>query len=88
MAYQQACSACAGENDEAASQWEPWDPRKSLFDNHMSSSTEANLEYMWKNFGFYIPDSQFLVDPEGLIKYLVSLVCLIPLGLIEWCALH
>lgn len=26
---------------------------------------------MWKNFGFYLPDSEFLTDPEGLIKYLV-----------------
>ena len=33
---------------------------------------QANLEYMFKNFGFYFPDSQFLSDPEGLLKYLVS----------------
>ncbi len=59
------------EGAEAESQWEPWDVRRSLFDNHISPSTEANLEYMWKKYGFYIPDSQFLVDPEGLIKYLV-----------------
>jgi hypothetical protein len=25
---------------------------------------------MFKNFGFYFPDSQFLSDPEGLLKYL------------------
>lgn len=50
--------------------------RRSLFDNHISPSTEANLEYMWKKFGFYIPDSQFLVDPEGLIKYLVRFLAL------------
>lgn len=35
-------------------------------------SFEANLEYMWKNFGFYLPDAQYLKDPEGLIKYLVG----------------
>ena len=57
--------------EEAESQWEPWDVRRCLFDNHVSPSTEANLEYMWKKFGFYIPDSQCLADPEGLIKYLV-----------------
>ncbi|KAK9867870.1 hypothetical protein WJX84_004997 [Apatococcus fuscideae] len=63
-------SASVEEGAEAESQWEPWDVRRSLFDNHISPSTEANLEYMWKKYGFYIPDSQFLVDPEGLIKYL------------------
>jgi pre-60S factor REI1 len=35
-------------------------------------SLEANLEYMWHKFGFYLPDAQYLKDPEGLIKYLVS----------------
>ena len=33
---------------------------------------EANLEYMFKNFGFYFPDAEYLTDPEGLLKYLVS----------------
>ncbi|KAI7838285.1 hypothetical protein COHA_007855 [Chlorella ohadii] len=50
--------------------WEEWDVRRSLFDNHISASMEDNLEYMFKNFGFYFPDSQFLADPEGLLKYL------------------
>lgn len=36
------------------------------------TTVQANLEYMFKNFGFYFPDSQFLADPEGLLKYLVS----------------
>lgn len=53
-------------------QWEEWDVRRSLFDNHESSTMEENLEYMFKNFGFYFPDSQYLTDPEGLLKYLVS----------------
>lgn len=56
----------------AEQQWEEWDVRRSLFDNHMSPSMEENLEYMWRKFGFYLPDSEYLVDPEGLIKYLVS----------------
>ena len=34
---------------------------------------EANLEYMFKKFGFYFPDAEYLTDPEGLLKYLVSL---------------
>jgi hypothetical protein len=25
---------------------------------------------MYKHFGFYLPDSEFLQDPEGLLKYL------------------
>ncbi len=32
---------------------------------------DANLGYMWENFGFYLPDSEFLEDPEGQLKYLV-----------------
>jgi hypothetical protein len=27
---------------------------------------------MWKTYGFYFPDAQYLTDPEGLLKYLVS----------------
>jgi hypothetical protein len=27
---------------------------------------------MFKQFGFYFPDAQYLADPEGLLKYLVS----------------
>ncbi|KAK9821205.1 hypothetical protein WJX74_010152 [Apatococcus lobatus] len=63
-----ARATSAGE--EADGHWEPWDVRRCLFNNHISPTIEANLEYMWKKFGFYIPDSQFLADPEGLIKYL------------------
>lgn len=33
---------------------------------------QANLEYMFKKFGFYLPDSEYLKDPEGLLKYLVG----------------
>lgn len=50
--------------------WQPWDVCRSLFDNHVSASMEANLEYMWKKFGFYLPDSKYLIDPEGLLQYL------------------
>ena len=56
-----------------AEQWETWDVRRSLFDNHVSASFEANMEYMYKKFGFYFPDAHYLVDPEGLLKYLVCL---------------
>lgn len=53
-----------------ASQWEQWDLCRSLFDNHTSPSFKANLEYMYKKFGFYLPDSEYLQDPEGLLRYL------------------
>lgn len=49
---------------------EEWDLKRSFFDNHVSSSMEANLEYMFKHFGFYLPDAEYLSDPAGLIKYL------------------
>ena len=52
---------------------EEWDVRGSLFDDHTSQSMQANLEYMWKKFGFYFPEADLLADPEGLLKYLVSL---------------
>ena len=47
-------------------------PACSLFDNHMSRDLESNLEYMFKHFGFYFPDSEYLKDPEGLMQYLVG----------------
>lgn len=50
--------------------WEAWDVRQSLFDNHISASMEANLEYMWRKFGFYLPDSMYLIDPEAMLQYL------------------
>ena len=62
-----------------ASAWEEWDARRSLFDNHVSPDLEANLDYMFKNFGFYLPDAGYLSDPEGLVKYLVCRRLLPPL---------
>ncbi len=32
------------------------DPKQSLFDNQMSDTLEANVEYMRLKFGFFIPD--------------------------------
>eukprot|EP01024_Parvocaulis_polyphysoides_P005698 TRINITY_DN11423_c0_g2_i1.p2 TRINITY_DN11423_c0_g2~~TRINITY_DN11423_c0_g2_i1.p2 ORF type:complete len:471 (-),score=101.47 TRINITY_DN11423_c0_g2_i1:775-2082(-) len=53
-----------------ASNWEEWDVTLSLFDNNKSETLEANLEYMYKKYGFYFPETENLIDPEGLIKYL------------------
>lgn len=60
----------AAVNAEGEEAWEEWDICTSLFDNHRSASFQANLEYMLKKFGFYLPDAQYLKDPEGLMKYL------------------
>jgi hypothetical protein len=42
----------------------------SLFDRQISDSTESNLEYMRKNFGFRLPYSEYVSDVEGLLMYL------------------
>lgn len=52
-----------------ANEWEVWDSKRSLFDNHMSTSFEKNLEYMYKAFGVHFPDWEYLQDPEGLLQY-------------------
>lgn len=73
-----AAERASGDDWETASEeemdgsesWEDWDVCRSLFDNHMSPSMEANLEYMWRKFGFYLPDLEYLEDPEGMLKYL------------------
>lgn len=67
-------TSSAALSTSARAQWEEWDVRRSLFDNRLSGSMEENLEYMFKNFGFYFPDAQYLKDPEGLLQYLVGVV--------------
>ena len=64
-----------GENEEehqANGEWEEWDICRCLFDNHLSQNMDLNLDYMFRKFGFYFPDAEYLKDPEGLLKYLVS----------------
>ena len=85
LQFRASAGACV--DDEAdEEEWDIWDVQRSLFDNHMSPSFEANMEYMFKKFGFYFPDAEFLVDPEGLLQYLVnapsppSLCCTNPLS--------
>lgn len=58
-------------SDAAPDDWQAWNPCCSLFDNHVSESLEANLEYMWRRYRFSIPDAEFLRDPAGLLNYLV-----------------
>lgn len=44
-------------------------PCQSLFDSKISKSPEANLEYMTNKYSFYLPDSEYCIDLEGLLGY-------------------
>lgn len=59
-----------GEGEGEDEDWSDWDPCISFFDNKVSASMEENLRYMYRKFGFFLPDAEYLADPEGLIKYL------------------
>uniref|UniRef100_A0A1I7XJU7 C2H2-type domain-containing protein n=1 Tax=Heterorhabditis bacteriophora TaxID=37862 RepID=A0A1I7XJU7_HETBA len=41
-----------------------------LFCPQTKTSKEASLQHMWFHHGFAFPDKQYLVDEEGLLKYL------------------
>jgi len=45
------------------------DPNQSLFDKHMSKDVETNVEYMYKKYGFFLPDKECISDLESLIGY-------------------
>ena len=50
----------------------PVNPCQSIFDSpkpQVFSSVEENLEHMQKKFGYFLPDCEYIVDVEGLIKY-------------------
>eukprot|EP00953_Heterococcus_sp_UTEX-ZZ885_P008319 4998-Heterococcus_DN1.PRE.1 len=40
-----------------------------IFCNLRSDSLEANCRHMLQKHGFFIPDAEYLVDPEGLVLY-------------------
>jgi C2H2 type zinc-finger (2 copies) len=42
----------------------------SIFDNKEFETVEECVEYMAVNFGFFIPDVEYLTDLEGLLTYL------------------
>lgn len=44
-------------------------PRQSLFDPHVSADVQGNIDYMYKKYGFFVPDVECLIDKEGLIGY-------------------
>jgi pre-60S factor REI1 len=44
-------------------------PYQCLFDKHISSNIDANVERMHRKYGFFIPDQEYLIDKEGLVGY-------------------
>ncbi|KAI1299681.1 hypothetical protein EDD11_006443 [Mortierella claussenii] len=46
------------------------EPTDCLFCTEKAETFESNVEHMTKKHGFFIPDIEYLVDLEGLIKYL------------------
>ncbi|KAI7828221.1 C2H2 type zinc-finger-domain-containing protein [Gamsiella multidivaricata] len=46
------------------------EPTDCLFCTEKTETFESNVEHMTKAHGFFIPDIEYLVDLEGLIKYL------------------
>jgi pre-60S factor REI1 len=45
------------------------DPKQCLFDHHFSASVEANVDRMYRKYGLFVPDREFLTDLEGLVGY-------------------
>lgn len=48
----------------------PMGPCISIFDNREFDSVENCIAYMSRSFGFFIPDSEYIDDLEGLLEYL------------------
>ena len=46
------------------------DPLQSLFDRHLSATVEANVDRMYRKYGFFVPDREYCSDLEGLVGYL------------------
>ncbi|KAL1524429.1 hypothetical protein AB1Y20_019324 [Prymnesium parvum] len=53
---------------------EAYDVCCDLFSRHKSADMHANLEYMAKTHGFYIPYLDYCKDVEGLLSYLLERV--------------
>ncbi|KAI9013820.1 C2H2 type zinc-finger-domain-containing protein [Phycomyces nitens] len=45
-----------------------------IFCNHSSKEFGSNLDHMFKEHGFFLPDKEYLKDVEGLVVYLASKV--------------
>ncbi|ERN07326.1 cytoplasmic 60S subunit biogenesis factor REI1 homolog 1 isoform X1 [Amborella trichopoda] len=47
-----------------------WDPSRCFIcDLNPDKTVESCVEHMHKAHGFYIPDAEYLKDPQGLLKY-------------------
>lgn len=47
-----------------------------LFSGKKFDTFEESLDFMFKNYGFYIPEQKFLVDKLGLVEYLAEKIAL------------
>lgn len=55
----------------------PVNPCQSIFDfpkPMVFASVEQNLAHMQKKFGYFLPDCEYIVDVEGLVKYCMQKV--------------
>jgi len=54
------------------SELQEWDPSWSFFFDAKSAdvSTEGCVNHMHKGHGFFIPDSEYLIDPWSMLSYL------------------
>jgi pre-60S factor REI1 len=59
----------APETANAAEEAVMIDPKQCLFDRHLSASVEVNADRMYRKYGFFLPDREYLTDLEGLIGY-------------------
>ena len=57
----------------------PFDECCDLFSSHRSASMQANLEYMAKKHGFYVPYLDYCTDVPGLLAYLLEKVRAAPI---------
>lgn len=64
-----------GEEQKPAAPLEPFTPCHCLFDARKFSTVEDNLEYMQKKYNFIIPNKEYLVELEALLKYLAETHC-------------
>ena len=62
-------SQMAVEEEEEEEEPPVIEPKQSLFDSHIADSLDANLAYMSRKYGFFVPDQEYLADKEGLLGY-------------------
>jgi hypothetical protein len=46
----------------------------SIFDSHQCPTVEENMEYMFTKYNFQLPDTKYIDDLDGMIKYCVAKV--------------